>query len=45
MMSNSASRNGGATLFLTTLTLVRLPVTSVPSLIAPMRRMSMRTEA
>ena len=40
-MSNSASVNGGATLFFTTLTRVRLPVTT-PSvcLIAPMRRMS-----
>ena len=45
MMSNSAMRNGGATLFLTTLTLARLPITSVPSLIESMRRMSRRTEA
>src|SRR5579885_2595341 len=44
-MSNSACRNGGATLFLTTLTLVSLPTTSSPRLIAPMRRMSRRTEA
>ena len=45
MMSNSASRNGGATLFFTIFTRVRLPST-VPSgvLIAAMRRMSMRTE-
>ena len=37
-MSNSASVNGGATLFFTTFTRVRLPIT-VPavSLIAPMR--------
>jgi hypothetical protein len=32
MMSNSAVRNGGATLFLTTLTRVRLPMTSSPTL-------------
>jgi hypothetical protein len=44
MISNSASRNGGATLFLTTLTRVWLPTTSSPFLIAPMRRMSRRTE-
>ena len=46
MMSNSHSQNGGATLFFTIFTFVRLPVT-VPSgvLIAPMRRMSMRTLA
>ena len=35
---------GAATLFLTILTLVRLPVTTSPSLMAAMRRMSMRTE-
>ena len=45
MISNSASRNGGATLFFTTFTRVMLPVTSSPFLIAPMRRMSRRTEA
>jgi len=45
MISNSASRNGGATLFLTTFTRVMLPVTSSPFLIAPMRRMSKRTDA
>ena len=39
-MSNSASRNGAATLFLTTFTLVRLPTTVSPSLIAAMRRIS-----
>ena len=44
MMSNSASRNGAATLFFTTLILVRDPVTTSPSLIAAMRRISMRTE-
>jgi predicted outer membrane repeat protein len=43
-MSNSTSRNGGAILFLTTFTLVRLPMTSSPFLIWPMRRMSRRTE-
>ena len=37
--------NGGATLFLTTFTRVWLPTTSSRSLIAPMRRMSRRTEA
>ncbi len=45
MMSNSTSLNGGATLFFTTLTRVRLPMTCSPSLIAPMRRMSSRCEA
>ena len=40
MMSNSASRNGDATLFFTTFTLVRLPTTASPSLMAAMRRMS-----
>ena len=45
MMSNSTCLNGGATLFLTTLTRVWLPTTSSRSLIAPMRRMSRRTEA
>ncbi len=43
-MSNSASLNGGATLFLTTLTLVRLPMTSVAVLDGLIRRMSRRTE-
>ena len=45
MMSNSTCLNGGATLFLTTLTRVWLPTTCSRSLIAPMRRMSRRTEA
>ena len=45
MMSNSTCLNGGASLFLTTLTRVWLPTTSSRSLIAPMRRMSRRTEA
>ena len=45
MTSNSASRNGGASLFFTTLTLVRTPTDSVPILIASCRRMSSRTEA
>ena len=44
MMSNSASRKGGATLFFTTLARVRLPMISVPALMASMRRTSMRTE-
>jgi len=44
-MSNSASRKGGATLFLTTLTLARLPMTTSPSLSEAMRRMSQRIEA
>ena len=44
MMSNSAWRNGGATLFFTTFTRVRLPTTSTPSLMDSMRRMSSRTE-
>ena len=45
MMSNSHSVNGGATLFFTTLILVRLPMT-LPSgvLIWSLRRMSMRIE-
>ena len=37
-------RNGGAHLFFTTFTRVRLPITSVPSLIDSTRRMSRRTE-
>jgi len=45
MMSNSASLNGGATLFFTTRTRTRLPTASVPSLSVSMRRMSSRTEA
>ena len=44
MMSNSACLNGGDTLFFTTLTRVRLPITSVPSFNDSMRRMSRRTE-
>jgi hypothetical protein len=44
-MSNSAVLKGAATLFLTTLTLVSLPITSSPFLMEPMRRMSSRTEA
>ncbi len=44
MMSNSACLKGGATLFLTTLTRVRLPTTSTPSLMDSMRRMSSRTD-
>ena len=45
MRSNSASRNGGATLFLTTLARVRLPTTSPPFFRASTRRTSMRTLA
>ena len=44
MMSNSACLNGGETLFLTTLTRVRLPTTSAPSFNDSMRRMSSRTD-
>ena len=45
MMSNSASRKGGATLFFTTLARVRLPTISEPFFSASIRRTSMRTEA
>src|SRR5213079_264598 len=45
MMSNSAWRNGGATLFFTTLTRTWLPITTSRSLTGPMRRMSSRTDA
>ena len=41
-MSNSAWRNGAATLFLTTLTRTRLPTASVPSFSVSIRRMSRR---
>ncbi len=44
MMSNSACLKGGATLFFTTLTRVRFPTISVPSLSVSMRRTSRRTE-
>ena len=52
-MSNSTSRNGGAILFFTTFTRVRLPTTigsflslaAAASLMAPMRRMSSRMDA
>src|SRR5207245_2644877 len=44
-MSNSTSRNGGATLFFTTFTRVRFPITVSPSLMVPARRMSGRCEA
>ena len=43
--SNSADLNGGAILFLTTLTLVRLPTASSPFLMVWMRRISRRTDA
>ena len=45
MMSNSASLKGGAILFFTTLMRVRRPITSSPSFMLPMPRMSRRTEA
>ncbi len=45
MISNSTCLNGGATLFLTTFTLVVLPTMSSRSLIWPVRRMSSRTLA
>ena len=45
LMSNSACLNGGATLFLITLTRVSEPVISSPFLIAPVRRISKRTDA
>src|SRR5208337_2771338 len=44
IMSNSASRKGAAVLFLTIFTRVREPMTWSPSLMAPMRRISMRTD-
>ena len=44
-MSNSACLKGGAILFLTIFTRVRLPTASVPSLSVSMRRMSRRTDA
>ena len=40
-----ALRNGGATLFLTTLTRARAPIASWPDLSVSIRRMSRRTEA
>ena len=45
MISNSASRNGGAILFLTTFARVRLPMISLPFFSVSTRRTSMRTEA
>lgn len=45
IMSNSAVRNGGAILFLTTLARVRLPICSLPMRMGSPLRMSMRTEA
>ena len=44
MMSNSAERNGAATLFLTTLARTRLPITSSLSLMVSILRISIRTE-
>ena len=43
-MSNSACLKGGATLFLTTLTRVRLPTGSVPSFNVSIRRTSSRID-
>src|SRR5665213_2146429 len=43
MMSNSTSRNGGATLFLTTFTRTELPTISSRFFTEPVRRMSRRT--
>jgi hypothetical protein len=43
-MSNSAWRNGAATLFLTTFTRTRLPIASVPSFSVSIRRMSRRCD-
>ncbi len=45
MMSNSASRNGGATLFFTTFAFTRLPTIASPFFTCAMRRMSIRTDA
>ena len=44
MMSNSASLNGGATLFFATFTRTRLPIASTPSFSVSIRRMSSRTD-
>ena len=44
MISNTASRKGGAHLFLMTFTRVRLPTISVPLLMASILRTSRRTE-
>jgi len=43
-MSDSASRNGGAILFLTTRARVQLPTATSPSFIDPVRRTSTRIE-
>ena len=45
VISNSASRKGGAILFFTTFTRALLPTASSPFLTTPVRRMSRRTEA
>src|SRR5258708_275492 len=45
MMSNSAWRNGGATLFFTTFTRTWLPITTSRAFTRPMRRISSRTHA
>lgn len=44
-MSNSATKNGGATLFFTTLTRVRFPINSLPTFSDSIRLISRRTEA
>ena len=44
IMSNSATRNGAAILFLTMRARTRLPITSDPCLMDSTRRRSMRTE-
>ncbi len=43
MMSKNTSLNGGATLFLRTVTFVWFPTVSLPALSAPIRRTSNRT--
>ena len=44
IMSNSVTRKGAATLFLTTRARTRLPIISEPCLMDSVRRRSMRTE-
>ena len=44
MMSNSTDLNGGATLFLTTLILVLLPIIESPDLMAPIFLISTLTD-
>jgi hypothetical protein len=45
MISISASRNGGATLFFVTFTRTRFPTLSAPTFTSPFRRTSIRTLA